>query len=1230
MAKHQAAPAFRLDRRGAPARLTPCAASAAALPAWSRAWRAMPRRTAVTLLLLAGAAAAAPRRGAAETCWAYSDSTNALVPLKCVQKSDLTTPCSYGDPAAPTDCTVVPAASAQTILEMHKVWHECFGAVGGANPPAGRGQRWYAFHRQFELDYDTWRRNVAGFAPIESLDWCPNMDMPYGTDPTELAPGAHPLGCGTGTPRPDHVKCPGCIAFAQCLFLPGAGPIACPAAPSATCSTPDPAVSFPYASLDQFQSVDEVTKLLDAEFHGLMHQAVADADNPGFYNQDNAGSNCSPRDGMFWRLHKALDDVVRAWQDVKAVDVVVVLDRSGSMGDPDASGSTKLQAALSAVNNFAGLLEVGRTDGTVNRVGLVSFSNSASPDLPMTVADSTLLAPGGPLATALAHISATGPGGCTGMGAGIQQAINLLCPGGSCAGFSGPGNPRKAILLLTDGIENVPPCLQPAGASGPTCGDQCFGAQLDYSQLAFTQLVAVGFGTAASLDGAKLTLLAERQGGIYVQNPGGAGDDLKHFFTKAFGELTDEFTRVDPTGTLAASAAASAPVDYSSCGDSKVTFASGWLDPVSPGALRLQVTAPTGALVLSGGAGVEAARQATWDFARVKLPQGAPVTGRWSAQIVRPHRVFVNGFTPDSFADAAAGTTLVRDEIHRLCPDGCRHVLVAELGRRGPVSVYERAVAEEKAAGLLSGVETLADGSKLAAALAAGRWDLIVYAYMATDVDQPYDQRLAGLICESQRAILTDVRAEHGGPVILRCGGALRDGSTNWPLFDGDATLAGGAYKLANPGHPVWSYGLRPTSAQSLVQAATPGGRNPAVTALVAAGKDARWYLDVLGAGLARIDLHNRSLDQRAGDQLYATAHILPSFVPAGGFDKVEARVEVEYPKIGLGTLLARAKGEPRRVNDEILDARMAAAEKLVIPTATATFPLYDDATHGDLVPNNAYWTAALTGIGATDGPYTLHFIFDLTKNGCTTRRELVSSTYVDVRPDPAASNLHVVAQTATALGGWRTLVELTPADRFGNLWGPGRLEARGCAPAGACTVDLKSVVDSGTGTYQVAIETPPGAPGMRLLAAGGSFDLPLPCPGCARLAKLEVEAAQPFEHSSTRATVRLDKPAPAGGAVVFLSSANPLAASVPESVAVAAGETQAVFTVTVHHAHDGPAPANLTATYGGSEARTTVTVLPIAWQKSAAAPTTPTSPPPGAVLHHHHTPPETVKPPGR
>ncbi|HXO39806.1 MAG TPA: hypothetical protein VN999_00035 [Thermoanaerobaculia bacterium] len=105
---------------------------------------------------------------------------------------------------------------------------------------------------------------------------------------------------------------------------------------------------------------------------------------------------------------------------------------------------------------------------------------------------------------------------------------------------------------------------------------------------------------------------------------------------------------------------------------------------------------------------------------------------------------------------------------------------------------------------------------------------------------------------------------------------------------------------------------------------------------------------------------------------------------------------------------------------------------------------------------------------------------------------------------------------------------------------------------------------------------------------------------------------------------MHLDKPAPAGGVLVFLSSANPLAATVPASVRVPAGASQEVFALTLHHAHDGPPAARLTATYGGAEAQSAVTVLPIAWQSSL------TAEPAAAKPHHDHSPQPPAKPPGR
>ena len=1173
--------------------------------------RGLPGLLARRALWCALALVALPREGGAQTCFAYVDNESALAPIECVDKIDLTSDCDYGPLASPTDCTTVPAApGSQTVLEMHTLWHECFGAVGGDVPPAGRSQRWYAFHRQFEHDFNIWRR-ANGYEPIEQLDWCPDMDLPVGTGPA-LDPGDHPADCGLGTERPDHTLCPGCSAFPQCLFLPGAGPIECPGAPSANCQ--GGGVSFPYDSLDEFANVDEVAKILDAQFHGSMHVAVAfadrltcDPDNPTpatCYNLDVLFSDCSPRDPMFWRLHKALDDVVRAWQDAKAVDIVLVIDRSGSMTEPDAGGGTKWEAALEAVDNFADLLEDERSDGQINRIGIVSFANTASIDLEMMDVDADLRNPIGDFMGAINDLTAAGPGGCTGIGAGLEKALKLLCPPGDCQGFSAAGdNDRKGILLLTDGVENQPPCLQPAGAAGGGCGTQCFGPQLDYDKLEFTQVVAVGFGNAGALNGDLLALLAERQGGIYLHDPNLPETDLKDYYTKAFGKLTDEFLLVDPRGLLTAVKAATPPVEYPTCGDRRLTFASGWQTPVAAGQLRLLVDTPAGNLVQGPAAGVETSLEDTWEFDRIDLPHQGENAGTWRAQLVRPHTVYVNGFAPDAFANAAAGVTVVRRQIQRLCPEGCARVLYYEAGRLGAASAYQAAIDREIATGLLGTKTTVSSVAAFTTALGQP-WDLIVYSRMGAAAAEPYDSLLASKICQGQRAILTDPR-QQADPIIA-CAGLGRDGSTNWKAFQGDDRLFAGTLTLDNPGHAIVSYGVRAITTQPVVdvQATANAGANGAVAARFTTGAAQHWYMNVLGLGLSKLDVHHRSLDQRTGDDLWATARMLPSYIPAGGFDAVQARVEVEYPLVGLGTLIAQNYSpSPKTVGGEVLDRRAVTAEGLVIPRGTATFPLFDDGTHGDLHPRNAYWTGRLTGLGAKDGTYRLRYLFDLTKNGCTTHRELAHSTFVDVRVSREASELRVVDQRPKPSGGLRTTVRLRPADNFGNLWGPGRAEIGGCEPVRLCSIDPQSVVDAGDGSYSLTVDSMPGVAGVRLTLMGTVFDLPLPCTGCPRLSSLKLAATRTKEHSFLTGTVRLGAPAPAEGAVVFLESSNPEAAAVPERVVVPAGASEAQFEVRALHAHGGPSPSTVTARYGASEAGATLTVMPLGPARSSIEP---------------------------
>jgi hypothetical protein len=336
--------------------------------------------------------------------------------------------------------------------------------------------------------------------------------------------------------------------------------------------------------------------------------------------------------------------------------------------------------------------------------------------------------------------------------------------------------------------------------------------------------------------------------------------------------------------------------------------------------------------------------------------------------------------------------------------------------------------------------------------------------------------------------------------------------------------------------------------------------------------------------------------------------------VPAGGWDEVDARVEVEYPLRGLGTLVShdRDRGE-RKVEGETLDPRAAVLGRLDVPTAKAVFPLYDDGTHGDLHPGNAYWEGALTGLGAVDGEYKLRYLFDLTKNGCTTHRELLHSLYVDVKVDPKRSGLQV-ERRPTPNGGWTVAVRVQPADGFGNLLGPGRQPSASCAADGGCKVAAR---DAGDGSYVLTLDVGPRSPGLRLRAFEADFDVPLACRDCARVVRLETGARSVLEHGKAQVTVVLDRPAPAGGATIHLASSNTGTVRAPDSVVVPAGADRVTFSVDLRHAHEGATPVVLSAVYGGDRQ-----VLPLTIQPRPIAPSdSRVARPPRRYTDHRHNP---------
>ncbi|CAN5345847.1 hypothetical protein BH11PSE14_BH11PSE14_21810 [soil metagenome] len=291
-------------------------------------------------------------------------------------------------------------------------------------------------------------------------------------------------------------------------------------------------------------------------------------------------------------------------------DVMLVFDRSGSMSLPGTSGQPKIHEAAAAASLFVQLVRAN----TGNRIGLVSFSTAASSPVDNALADVTAAHKAvlvGPSPYTSGIIGTLVASGATAMGQGLNAAYAQLSSG---------SNPRN-ILLLTDGLQNVPPMVNPLDASP-----------------AGIAISAIGYGTPASLDGDLLTAIANThraasgEHGHYVL----ADTNLKlqKFFALAFGNIFEAGLLMDPEFMLPAGQQAAAPLPFSVCEEEALTVVVGWDHRDTP--LRIEVDTPADATIGAGSPGVESAAAPTWTFLRIALPQGGERDGTWNVRVFRP------------------------------------------------------------------------------------------------------------------------------------------------------------------------------------------------------------------------------------------------------------------------------------------------------------------------------------------------------------------------------------------------------------------------------------------------------------------------------------------------------------------------------------------------------------------------------------------------------------------
>jgi hypothetical protein len=313
-------------------------------------------------------------------------------------------------------------------------------------------------------------------------------------------------------------------------------------------------------------------------------------------------------------------------------DVMVLLDRSGSMSAPGASGRPKIDEARDALSLFVQLVR----SGTGNRVGLASFSTTAHVDAWLAlVSDAAKAALVGPPPFAGGIAGTLVPDGTTSIGAGIDAAGRAFLGGGP--------NP-DAILLLTDGLQNTPPLV----------------ADVERG-LGGIAVEAIGYGTEASLDGALLSRLASDHGGMYARAD--TSLRLEKFFAQAFGNIFESGLLQDPDHTLAAGVNVGEAVPFDVCGEERITVVVGW--DRDDEQLALDVATPGGTSLFSSSPGTEHAAGRTWRFLRIPLPVGGERDGRWSVRVRRvvgPGEIVAPGSEVRYFLSvvASGGPRLVR------------------------------------------------------------------------------------------------------------------------------------------------------------------------------------------------------------------------------------------------------------------------------------------------------------------------------------------------------------------------------------------------------------------------------------------------------------------------------------------------------------------------------------------------------------------------------------------
>jgi len=299
---------------------------------------------------------------------------------------------------------------------------------------------------------------------------------------------------------------------------------------------------------------------------------------------------------------------------LNAVDVVLVIDRSGSMS------GTKLSEAKTSAKYFTDLLHIG------DKIGVVTYETSTRIDYPLTKIEST-----NTKTLVKNKINQIYPGGVTAMGAGLRAAYNQL------VNYGDQSHPW-AIVLMSNGFHNY--------------GEHPYNV-LPALKSKNIKVYTIGLGAGA--DGNLLGKIATDTGGFYRYAAKPA--DLVAIYQAIAAIVTQEQTISSVSGSISQGATTqlTATIDSSVV---QATYSISW----GGSDLDLTLVRPDGSLIDPATAStdprIEYIEEARYEMYRIRCP----MMGTWTL-------VITGVSVPPGGESFVAGCAVVADIKLQMCTD---------------------------------------------------------------------------------------------------------------------------------------------------------------------------------------------------------------------------------------------------------------------------------------------------------------------------------------------------------------------------------------------------------------------------------------------------------------------------------------------------------------------------------------------------------------------------------